>query len=160
MAYRNGFRKRGLTTRIGSITLEVPRHRNGNFITTMFNQYQRSEQALVLAMIEMVINGVSMRKIKNVTEELCGENFSKSTVSNLCKQLDPIVAAFRNRPLEKHYPFVIVDAMYINVREDGRVRKKACLLRLLSTKKDIERLSALTSTIANLRQTGVIYSTT
>lgn len=128
MAYRNGFRERGLTTRIGSITLDVPRHRNGNFSTTMFQRYQRSEQALVLAMIEMVINGVSTRKIKNVTEELCGENFSKSTVSNLCKQLDPIVAAFRNRPLEKHYPFVIVDAMYINVREDGRVRKKGLLI--------------------------------
>jgi transposase-like protein len=109
-AYRNGFRDRDLTTRIGTITLRVPRHRNGDFSTTMFQRYQRSEQALVLAMIEMVINGVSTRKIENITEELCGKSFSKSTVSKLCEHLDPIVDAFRNRPLEKHYPFVIVDA--------------------------------------------------
>ena len=127
-AYRNGFRDRDLTTRIGSITLRIPRHRNGEFSTTMFNRYQRSEQALVLAMIEMVINGVSTRKIENITEELCGKSFSKSTVSKLCEHLDPIVAAFRNRPLEKHYPFVIVDAMYIKVREDGRVCSKGLLI--------------------------------
>ena len=114
-------------TRIGAITLKVPRHRNGDFSTTMFQRYQRSEQALVLAMIEMVINGVSTRKIENITQELCGKSFSKSTVSKLCEHLDPIVAAFRNRPLEKHYPFVIVDAMYIKVREDGRVRSKGLL---------------------------------
>lgn len=127
-AYRNGFRDRDLTTRIGSITLRIPRHRNGEFSTTMFNRYQRSEQALVLAMIEMVINGVSTRKIENITEELCGKSFSKSTVSKLCDRLDPIVSAFRNRPLEKHYPFVIVDAMYIKVREDGRVCSKGLLI--------------------------------
>ena len=127
-AYRNGFRDRDLTTRIGAITLKVPRHRNGDFSTTMFQRYQRSEQALVLAMIEMVINGVSTRKIENITQELCGKSFSKSTVSKLCEHLDPIVAAFRNRPLEKHYPFVIVDAMYIKVREDSRVRSKGLLI--------------------------------
>ena len=129
-AYRNGFRDRDLTTRIGSITLRVPRHRNGDFSTTMFQRYQRSEQALVLAMIEMVINGVSTRKIENITEQLCGKTFSKSTVSKLCEHLDPIVAAFRNRPLEKHYPFIIVDAMYIKVREDGRVRSKGLLIAI------------------------------
>lgn len=127
-AYRNGFRDRDMTTRIGSITLRIPRHRNGEFSTTMFKRYQRSEQALVLAMIEMVVNGVSTRKIKNITEELCGKSFSKSTVSKLCEHLDPIVSAFRNRPLEKHYPFVIVDAMYIKVRENSRVCSKGLLI--------------------------------
>ena len=129
-AYRNGFRDRKLTTRIGTITLSVPRHRNGDFSTTMFQRYQRSEQALVLAMIEMVINGVSTRKVENITEELCGKNFSKSTVSKLCENIDPIVSAFRNRPLEKHYPFVIVDAMYVKVREDSRVRSKGLLIAI------------------------------
>lgn len=127
-AYRNGFRERQLTTRIGTITLNVPRHRNGEFSTTLFQRYQRSEQALVLAMIEMVINGVSTRKIENITEELCGKNFSKSTVSTLCARLDPMVTAFQNRPLEKHYPFVIADALYLKVREDGRVRSKGLLI--------------------------------
>ena len=74
-AYRNGFREREMTTRIGTITLRIPRHRNGEFSTTMFERYQRSEQALVLAMIEMVINGVSTRKIEAVTQELCGSSF-------------------------------------------------------------------------------------
>ncbi|WZL80345.1 IS256 family transposase [Vallitaleaceae bacterium 9-2] len=128
IAYRNGFRDRDLTTRIGTITLRVPRHRNGNFSTTMFQRYQRSEQALVLAMIEMVINGVSTRKIENITEELCGKSFSKSTVSKLCEHLDPIVNKFKSRPLEKHYPFVIVNALYLKVRDDGRVRSKGLLI--------------------------------
>ena len=128
MAYRNGFRDRQMTTRIGTITLQVPRLRNGNFDTDLFNRYQRSEQALVLAMIEMVINGVSTRKVTAVTEELCGKTFSRTTISSLCKQLDPIVEAFRNRPLEKHYPFVIVYAIYIKVREFGRVRSKGLLI--------------------------------
>ncbi|WKY43752.1 IS256 family transposase [Eubacteriaceae bacterium ES2] len=127
-AYRNGFRERELTTRIGGVTLRVPRHRNGEFSTTMFQRYQCSEQALMLAMIEMVINGVSTRKIENITEELCGQSFSKSTVSKLCENLDPIVEEFRQRPLEKYYPFVIVDAMYIKVREDNRVRSKGLLI--------------------------------
>ncbi|MBM7560927.1 IS256 family transposase [Fusibacter tunisiensis] len=128
VAYHNGFRDRDLTTRIGTITLRVPRHRNGNFSTTMFQRYQRSEQALVLAMIEMVINGVSTRKIENITEELCGKSFSKSTVSKLCEHLDPIVDKFKQRPLEKHYPFVIVDALYFKVRDNGRVRSKGLLI--------------------------------
>ena len=127
-AYRNGFRERELTTRIGTITLKVPRHRNGNFSTTMFERYQRSEQALVLAMIEMVINGVSTRKIENITEELCGKSFSKSMVSELCKGLDPVVDGFRNRPLETDYPFLLVDAIYIKVRENHRVRSKGLLI--------------------------------
>ncbi len=127
-AYRNGFRDRELTTRIGTLILKIPRHRNGNFSTTMFSRYQRSEQALVLAMIEMVINGVSTRKIENITEELCGKTFSKSMVSDLCKKLDPVVCSFKNRPLQYEYPFLTVDAIYIKVREDHRVKSKSLLI--------------------------------
>lgn len=130
LAYRNGFRDRKLTTRIGNITLHVPRHRNGKFSTAMFQRYQRSEQALVLAMIEMVINGVSTRKIENITQELCGESFSKSTVSDLCKALDPAVKRFNNRPLDTSYPFLVVDAMYIKVRENHKVRSKGLMIAI------------------------------
>jgi transposase-like protein len=129
-AYRNGFRDRTLTTRVGTITLSIPRHRNGDFSTSMFERYQRSEQALVLAMIEMVINGVSTRKIELVTEELCGKSFSKSTVSNLCQRLDPIIEAFRKRRLNKRYPFLVADAIYLKIREDGRVRSKGLLIAI------------------------------
>ena len=127
-AYRNGFRERQLTTRVGTLTLRVPRHRNGQFSTELFSRYQRSEQALVLAMMEMLINGVSTRKVEQITEELCGKKFSKSTVSTLCKKLDPIVEAFRTRPLKCHYPFLTVDAIYVKVRENGRVQSRGLLI--------------------------------
>lgn len=127
-AYRNGHRTRQMKTRIGTLELSVPRLRNGEFSTDLFNRYQRSEQALVLAMMEMVIQGVSTRKVTQITEELCGTSFSKSTVSKLCEGLDPIVEEFRNRPLQKHYPFLIVDAIYMKVRELGRVRSRALLI--------------------------------
>ena len=129
-AYRNGYRNRELTTRVGTITLRVPRHRNGQFSTELFARYQRSEQALVLAMMEMVINGVSTRKVEQITEELCGKKFSKSTVSALCKNLDPMVEAFRTRPLHCHYPFLMVDAIYVKVRENGRIQSRGLLIAI------------------------------
>ncbi|MGI6371564.1 MAG: IS256 family transposase [Caldicoprobacterales bacterium] len=129
-AYRNGFRDRQLTTRVGALTLRVPRHRNGHFSTELFARYQRSEQALVLAMMEMVINGVSTRKVEQITEELCGKKFSKSTVSALCKNLDPMVEAFRTRPLHCHYPFLMVDAIYVKVRENGRIQSRGLLIAI------------------------------
>lgn len=127
-ALRNGYYERGLTTRVGKLTLNVPRHRDGSFSTELFTRYQRSEQALLLSLMEMVIQGVSTRKVANITEELCGTDFSKSTVSELCKSLDPVVQAWNNRPLIKAYPFVLVDAMYVKVREDGRVRSRGVLV--------------------------------
>jgi putative transposase len=129
-AYRNGYYDRGLTTRIGTLNLRVPRHRNGDFSTELFERYQRSEQALVLAMMEMVVNGVSTRKVENITEELCGKKFSKSTVSALCQKLDPIVHAFRTRPLDSHYPFLMVDAIYLKVREGGRIQSRGLLIAI------------------------------
>lgn len=129
-AYRNGVRERQMTTRVGTLTLEVPRHRDGQFSTELFERYQRSEQALVLAMMEMVINGVSTRKVEHITEELCGKKFSKSTVSALCQCLDPLVDAFLTRPLKKRYPFVVLDAIYMKVREDSRVQSKGLLIAI------------------------------
>ena len=127
-AYRNGTRDRSMKTRIGTLNLAAPRLRNGAFSTELFARYQRSEQALVLSMMEMAIQGVSARKISAITEELCGAEFSKSTGSALCAKPDPAVDAFLNRPLEKHHPFVIVDALYTKVREDGRVSSVGLLL--------------------------------
>lgn len=126
--YRNGAYTRMLTTRVGSLTLHVPRFRNGKFSTELFARYQRNEQALVLALMEMVVNGVSTRKVTQITEELCGTEFSKSTVSELCKNLDPIVTAWRHRPLKNRYPFLVVDALYVKVREEGRVRSRGLMI--------------------------------
>lgn len=127
--YRNGSYPHQLTTRVGKLTLRVPRLRDGKFSTDLFARYQRSEQALVLALMEMVVNGVSTRKVSQITEELCGTEFSKSTVSDLCKNLDPIVNAWNDRPLQdSRFPFVIVDAMVVKVREDGRVRSRGVMI--------------------------------
>jgi len=126
--YRNGTRARTLTTRIGRIELEVPRHRNEPFSTVLFDKYQRNEQALILSMMEMVVQGVSTRSVQKVTEELCGEKFSKSMVSDLCRRLDGPVRAFRHRPLKARYPFIMIDAMYIKVRENHRVVSMALMV--------------------------------
>lgn len=129
--YRNGLRKRKLTTRIGTIELEVPRHRNEPFHTMVFENYQRSEAALIAAMVKMVINGVSTRKVSGVVEELCGKSFSKSTVSQLCKKLDAEIEAFRNRPLDNlEVPFLMVDATYFKARENHKVVSKAFLVAI------------------------------
>jgi putative transposase len=126
--YRNGYRARTLFTRVGPVTLQVPQTRNGEFSTEIFQRYQRSEQAFVLALMEMVVNGVSTRKVSAITEELCGASFSKSTVSTLCAGLDARVRAFNERRLEGDYPFVLVDALFIKSREEDRVVSRAALV--------------------------------
>ena len=126
--YRNGYRTRTLYTRVGPVTLQVPQTRDGCFSTDIFRRYQRSEQAFVLALMEMVVQGVSTRKVSAITEELCGASFSKSTVSALCEGLDVRVRAFNERRLEGDYPFVLVDAMFIKSRRDDRVVARAALI--------------------------------
>lgn len=124
---RNGTRERELHTRIGRITLQVPRHRNVPFKSMIFDNYSRSEAALIASMAEMVVNGVSTRKVSKVMETLCGTSFSKSTVSEVCKDLDKAVAAFRSRPLSE-YPFLSVDATYFKMRENSRIISKAFMI--------------------------------
>jgi transposase-like protein len=128
VGYRNGYRERTLYTRVGPLTLRVPQTREGSFAPEIFERYRRNEQALVLALMEMVVNGVSTRKVARITEELCGTSFSKSTVSRLAMGLDARVQAFLGRKLEGGYPFVIVDAMFTKVRGDGPVVSKALLI--------------------------------
>ncbi len=129
--YRNGVRPRQLTTRVGRLTLRVPQVREGHFSPELVARYQRSEQALVLALMEMVVNGVSTRKVTQITEELCGTSFSKSTVSALCDRLDPLVTAWNERPLgEQEFPFVLADALIVKVREQERVRALAALIAI------------------------------
>lgn len=123
---RNGYYERGLLLSIGKITLKVPRTRKGEFSPSVFERYSRCDQAFVLSMLEMVINGVSTRKVKNIVQQLCGESVSKSFVSSLTEKLDPIVNAWANRPLNTmYYPYIFADAMYIKVREHNHVVSKA-----------------------------------
>lgn len=127
--YRNGTRVRKLRTRVGTLNLLVPQTRDGSFSTELFARYQRSEQALVLALMEMVVQGVSTRKVAAITEELCGIKFSKSTVSVLCEDLSERVDLWNERRLEgQKFPFLIVDAMVIKVRRDHVVRSTSALI--------------------------------
>jgi len=123
--YRAGYYSRSLVTRIGKLELRVPRDRDGRFSTELFERYQRSEKALVSALAEMYVQGVSTRKVKAVTEELCGHAFSASTISQINKGLDSALARFANRPLEEAYPYLILDARYEKVRIDGVIRSQA-----------------------------------
>ncbi|MCS3627231.1 transposase-like protein [Salinibacter ruber] len=121
--YRNGSYRRKLTTRVGTLELEVPRDREGEFQTALFQRYQRSEKALVLALMQMVVQGAQARRVKEITTELCGREFSKSTVSRLTGELDEQVEAWASRSLEEQsYPFLVLDAMHLKVRRQGAVR--------------------------------------
>lgn len=124
--YRNGYYEREYMLPMGRIKLRVPRTRSGEFSTEVFEKYQRMDQALILTLIESVINGVSTRKVKKLVNALCGEDVSKSFVSNVMKRLDPEIEQFRGRPLHlKNYRYVYVDAMHIKVRENHSIVSKA-----------------------------------
>lgn len=126
--YRNGYRERILQTRVGPLTLRVPQTREGSFSTEIFLRYQRSEQAFLLALMEMVVMGVSTRKVTDITEQLCGASFSKSMVSALCAGLEVPVQGFNSRRLEGVFPFLLVDAMFFKSRENDRVVSRAALI--------------------------------
>lgn len=126
--YRNGSYRRKLKTRVGTIELEVLRDREGQFSTELFRRYQRNEQAFVLSMIEMYIQGVSTRKVQKVVEALCGSDVSKSMVSSLAKNLDENVKKWRGRTINKKYPYLVVDARYEDVRQEGVVMSQAVMI--------------------------------
>ncbi len=126
---RNGYKPRALRTRVGTLNLLVPQDREGTFSTRLFARYQRNEKALVLALMEMYVEGVSTRKVKEVTEELCGTSFSKSLVSSLAGSLDSELRAWRSRKLEADaYPYLFVDARYEKVRVDHKVVSQGVLV--------------------------------
>lgn len=129
--YRNGYYERDLKSVNGLLNLTVPRHRNSIFETEIFERYKRSEQALLSSMMQMVIDGVSTRKVENITKELCGISYSKSTVSNICKDLTDVVDTWKNRDLSANsYPFMSIDGIHVKVRENNQVTSKAVFIAL------------------------------
>jgi transposase-like protein len=130
VGYRSGHYNRTLITRVGKLELRVPQDRDGRFSTELFERYQRSEQALVAALAEMYVQGVSTRKVKAITEELCGHSFSASTISAINKRLDESLTAFARRRLDEPFAYLIIDAKYEKVRQAGVVRSCAVLVAL------------------------------
>ena len=128
--WRNGYKPRTLKTRVGGLELMVPKDRDGEFQTELFERYQRSEKALVLAMLQMYVEGVSTRKVSAITEALCGLEVSKSQVSALTAKLDAEVAVWRSRPLTEEYPYLIFDARYEKVRRGGAVVSQGVLVAI------------------------------
>jgi putative transposase len=130
LSYRSGYYGRSLITRVGTLELRVPQDRGGRFSTELFDRYQRSEKALVGALAEMYVQGVSTRKVKAVTEALCGHEFSASAISRINQQLDESLRAFAERRLEEAFPYLILDARYERVREGGVIVSQAVLVAI------------------------------
>lgn len=130
LGYRSGYYTRSLITRVGKIELRVPQDRAGRFSTELFERYQRSEKALVAALAEMYVQGVSTRKVKQVTEELVGHAFSASAISAINKRLDASLKGFCERKLKEPFAYLILDARYERVREDGIIASQAVLIAI------------------------------
>lgn len=130
LGYRAGYYSRGFVTRVGKLELRVPRDRDGRFSTALFERYQRSEKAFVGALAEMYVQGVSTRRVKAITEELCGHSFSESTVSEINKSMDAALERFATRKLTEPYPYLILDARYEKVRESGVIVSQAVLIAI------------------------------
>lgn len=128
--YRSGYYERDLITRIGKIELRVPQDRSGLFSTELFERYARSEKALLAALTEMYVQGVSTRKVKAITEELVGHSFSASAISAIVKRLDAELARFMSRQLAEPFPYLIVDARYEKVRVDHVIRDQAVMIAI------------------------------
>jgi transposase-like protein len=126
--YRSGHRPRRLLTRLGELELAVPTERSGRYRTRLFERYQRSEQAFLLTLQEMYLAGVSTRKVRQITEELCGYEISASSVSRAVRRLDEDLTVWRNRRLSEPYPYLIVDARYGQIRQGSRVMSQGSLL--------------------------------
>lgn len=125
LGYRSGYYGRSFVTRVGTLELRVPQDREGRFSTRLFERYQRSEKALVGALSEMYVQGVSTRKVKAITEALCGHSFSASAVSAINKKMDVALGEFAGRRLEEDFPYLILDARYERVREGGVIASQA-----------------------------------
>jgi len=125
--HANGYKPKTVRTRLGEITFAVPQVREGGFYPSALEKGLRSERALVTALAEMYVQGVSTRKVKAITEELCGIEISAAQVSQATAQLDAVLQEWRERPLGE-IAYLYIDARYEKVREAGQVRDAAVLV--------------------------------
>jgi transposase-like protein len=121
--YRNGTRERQLETRVGKITVKIPKLRRGSYFPSILEPRKRSEEALLAVIQEAYILGVSTRRMDELVQRMGLEGIDKSKVSRICKELDEMVDQFRERKLQTHYPYIWLDAIVLNVRENHRVVK-------------------------------------
>jgi len=129
-AYRNGTRVRTWDTRVGTVDLAIPKVRPGTYFPSLLQPRRRAEQALLTVVQEAYVHGVSTRKVDDLVKALGLDGISKSEVSRICADLDPVVEAFRTRRLTTEYPYVWLDATYHKVRIDGRVVSQATVVAI------------------------------
>jgi putative transposase len=129
-AYRNGYRLRTWDTRVGTIQLAIPKVRPGTYFPSLLQPRRRAEHALLAVVQEAYVHGVSTRKVDDLVKALGLDGISKSEVSRICGELDPLVAAFRTRPLTGEHRYLWLDATYHKVRVDGRVVSQATVVAI------------------------------
>jgi transposase-like protein len=127
-AHRNGYKERSLKTRVGELRLKKPQFRQISFETKVFDRYSRVEKALINAVIESYLQGVSTRRVQDIVSRLGVEDLSASSVSRISRELDGRVEEFLKRPIEHLIPYLFVDASYFKVRTDSRYITKAFLV--------------------------------
>ena len=134
---RNGHRERRWDTRAGTIELELPKLRKGSYFPDwLLDRRRRTEKALVSVVADLYLAGVSTRRVEKAIQQLGVESISKSQVSRLAAELDEIVASFRTRPLDAGpYPFLMLDALQVKVREQGRI-VNCCVVHATAVNKD------------------------
>lgn len=126
--YRNGFRDRTLDTRLGSLSLRIPKLRQGSYFPPFLEPRKTSEKALVAVIQEAWISGVSTRRVDDLVQAMGLSGISKSQVSKLCKEIDERANAFLSRPLDGEWPYLWLDATYLKQREGGRVVSVAAII--------------------------------
>jgi putative transposase len=127
-AHRNGYKERSLKTRVGELRLKKPQFREMPFETKVFDRYSRVEKALINAIAESYVQGVSTRRVQDIVSHLGIENFSASSVSRIAKELDEKVDEFLKKPIEHPIEYLFVDASYFKVRTESRYVTKAFLV--------------------------------
>ncbi len=128
LTYRNGYREREWDTRVGTLELQIPKLRQGTYFPTLLEPRRRHERALLSVVQEAYVQGVSTRAVDQLAEALGLKGISKDQVSRICKELDGQVTAFRTRRLDGEYPYLMLDATFEKVRENGRVISMAVLI--------------------------------
>lgn len=129
-AHRNGYRARLWETRVGEIPLRIPKLRSGTYYPSLLEPRRRSEKALLAVVQQAYIQGVSTRKVDDLLQALGLTGIDKSKVSRICKELDAVVEQFRNRLLEDAYPYLWLDALFLKVRQNGRVVSLAVVIAI------------------------------
>jgi len=128
LTYRNGYREREWDTRVGTVDLHIPKLRQGAYFPSLLEPRRRHERALLAVVQEAYVHGVSTRAVDSLAEALGLKGISKDQVSRICKELDGQVTAFRTRRLDDEYPYLMLDATFEKVRENGRVISMAVLI--------------------------------